>query len=574
MVSVEDRVIAIEAALTAIDLQGVTSVFPKDESYKLKEKLIYLEVEAKAEFKALKEQNKVTVEALKEISLQAEKRDKELQEHNASLQAEIKAMQDAGNKYAKDLAEAEELKWKQQYESLNTQFKAISEEFIMHKTELQARAVKLDQVEANLNSLAGSTGMTLQQAINHLAELKESSAERKKSITELKCISNLEKISNNKLDYNLWLERLKAALDQYDLRARSVLEALEKDTSANMSYDEWVTGENQLKIFRGIEIEPSIISAMRRPIYSVLINKVDGEMAIKIRSNCQDGLFSFSLLHRWFMETSGDGLAEKRVYVMNPQQAKQESEIYHLVDKWERELLDLQKVAGNTEIMSESLMKSALKKICCGKMKEHVDVYENIDGYNKLRNHVMDYALKKLRDTGKTTTNTGMDLSVVMKELEDRLRSTQEGGYEVQDYGHYHPGGKGCANHDHGHEAEEENPNVKFADTLMAMFKGKGKGKGKGSVCWNCGQQGHIARNCPNKGNGKGYGKSQFKGNCHYLESLATELQNAGLTRTRGKVKEKGIRKGLMRYNGQVGLGRVLKKTRLCSQEAKVRRLT
>jgi len=232
-------------------------------------------------------------------------------------------MQDAGNKYAKDLAEAEELKWKQQYETLNAQFTAVNEEFVKHKAELQTRAVKLDQVEANLNTLAGNTGMTPQQAINHLTELKETASERKKSITELKRSSNLEMIKNNKMDYNLWLERLKAALDQYDVRAHTVLESLEKDTSANMSYDDWVSGENQLKIFRGVEIEPSVISAMRKPIYSVLINKVDSEMAIKIQSGCQDGLFCFSLLHRWFMETSGDGLAEKRVYVMNPQQAKQ-----------------------------------------------------------------------------------------------------------------------------------------------------------------------------------------------------------------------------------------------------------
>ena len=85
---------------------------------------------------------------------------------------------------------------------------------------------------------------------------------------------------------------------------------------------------------------------------------------------------------------------------MNPQRAKQEGEIYHLVDKWERELLNLQKAAGSTDTMSESLMKSALKKTCCGKMKEHADIYENIDSYSKLRNHVVDYALEKLRDGG------------------------------------------------------------------------------------------------------------------------------------------------------------------------------
>jgi len=49
---------------------------------------------------------------------------------------------------------------------------------------------------------------------------------------------------------------------------------------------------------------------------------------------------------------------------MSPQQAKQEGEMYHLVDKWERELLDLQRAAGSTDIMSESLMKSAFKEFC------------------------------------------------------------------------------------------------------------------------------------------------------------------------------------------------------------------
>jgi len=193
--------------------------------------------------------------------------------------------------------------------------------------------------------------------------------------------------------------------------------------------------------------------------------------------------------------------------------------------------------------MNESLMKSALKKICCGKMKEHIDIYENIDSYNKLRNDVMDYALNKLRDGGKTTTNTGMDLSAVMKEIEERLSAGTPGYHEAHDYGNYHPGGKGghdnCG-HDHG--TEEEDPNVKFADALMAMFKGKGKGKGKGTTCWTCGQQGHIARNCP-KGAGKGFkGKGQFNGTCHNCGKFG---HRAAECRSKGKGKGKGYGKGL-----------------------------
>jgi len=105
----------------------------------------------------------------------------------------------------------------------------------------------------------------------------------------MKCISSLEMIKNNKMDYSLWLERLKAALDQYNIRARAVLEALEADSSANMDYNDWLSESNQLLIFKGTDIEPSVIAAMRKPIYAVLINKVDSEMALKIKSNCQDG---------------------------------------------------------------------------------------------------------------------------------------------------------------------------------------------------------------------------------------------------------------------------------------------
>jgi len=127
--TVEDRLTAIEVALNTINMTNLSELLPQDESYKLKEKLIFLEEQAQSEFKGVKEQMQVTIDALKEINKQAEERDKTLQEHTNKLQEEIKTMQDVGNTYAKDLVEAEQLKLSQKYVTLNQQFTAVNEEF-------------------------------------------------------------------------------------------------------------------------------------------------------------------------------------------------------------------------------------------------------------------------------------------------------------------------------------------------------------------------------------------------------------------------------------------------------------
>ena len=71
--------------------------------------------------------------------------------------------------------------------------------------------------------------------------------------------------------------------------------------------------------------------------------------------------------------------------------------------------------------MSEMLMKTALKEICCRKNKEWVDMKEETLNYSELREEVMKFAVKKRVEGKKTQTSTGMDVDALIGGLTRKL---------------------------------------------------------------------------------------------------------------------------------------------------------
>lgn len=49
----------------------------------------------------------------------------------------------------------------------------------------------------------------------------------------------------------------------------------------------------------------------------------------------------------------------------------------------------------------------------------------------------------------------------------------------------------------------------------MLLLGGDRGGGGFRGTCYNCGEAGHLSRNCPSGGGGRGAGQPRFRGACH-----------------------------------------------------------
>ena len=78
----------------------------------------------------------------------------------------------------------------------------------------------------------------------------------------------------------------------------------------------------------------------------------------------------YAEVYRWFTDTSGLGLMEQAAKLMNPKQARKETDVAEAIEQWEEKVNRLAR-HGEEYQLNETFKNISLKKILVGKILEH-----------------------------------------------------------------------------------------------------------------------------------------------------------------------------------------------------------
>ena len=67
----------------------------------------------------------------------------------------------------------------------------------------------------------------------------------------------------------------------------------------------------------------------------------------------RDGFYAYQQVHRLFKETSGLGTLERRNFILHPDVAKKEEDVYETIMKWEWAITEEEKQSYGAEIINE-----------------------------------------------------------------------------------------------------------------------------------------------------------------------------------------------------------------------------
>ena len=308
-----------------------------------------------------------------------------------------------------------------------------------------------------------------------------------------------------------WLEMLKSEMTSRWETWEDILEVLESAGERRLDPNPTENTDilNKAK-------DNKTLNQVRNELFRILKGMTSGEaQSAIVQGTTRNVLDVFRRLISKGKSRTKAVFRELRQMINAPRQAKNIADYDIAVAEWDANIAKLIACRGQDTLPQQEDLLDSYYRIFPKEVKTFaqlkIDESFEPDGF---REEMEKYIYRQIRETSTST----FPLANIMKEVQEKFMN-QEAGDKKED----------------GQQDEEAEP----VQLLINLLKGKGKkGKGKGKgpnggkgLCFNCGEAGHFASNCPkpkkdgnDKGPGKGAGK-KGKG----VNNLADILKTVGL---------------------------------------------
>ena len=271
---------------------------------------------------------------------------------------------------------------------------------------------------------------------------------------------------------------------------------------------------------------------MKHTLFSSLLTYVKGEARAEVIGMRVGAVFeAYCQLYKKGVKANEVNILRKRVSAMAPQKATKISEVKEKVRAWKSDLTYLKEMDGQYQMQEADKAAILFSILPPDLMRDLVKKVPDRRKFHEVEKE-LESVLQALEELDPRQSKSIGKLQLVVTEGEKEEESQEkpgachhehagdDGAFYDEWYGQYIAFVKRSAE-----DNDEENPAKRQKGKGHEVGKGKGKSKGaEDRKCYNCGEPGHLARNCPRQyvppktvwGSwwpGKGYGKGGKGGN-------------------------------------------------------------